>query len=111
MDKVRALVAETSWPNRDLSLLKLGAILAKHPTADLKNEQPPGMDTGRENMQDIIERDKGAYGELRAIDEDEVVHLGNEVARRWTQPRALYFTIVGFCAPSPLVPFWAPGAS
>jgi hypothetical protein len=99
MAKVRDLVVETSWPNRDLSLLKLGAILAKYPTADLKNEQPYGVDTGRENIRDIIERDKGVYGELRDIDVDEVVHLGNEVARRWAQPRALYFTIVG----SPLI--------
>ena len=99
MAKVGDLVAETSWPNRDLSLLKLGAILAKYPTADLKNEQPDDVDTGRENIRDIIERDKGVYGELRDIDVDEVVHLENEVARRWAQPRALYFTIVS----SPLI--------
>ncbi|KAH0545422.1 hypothetical protein FGG08_000563 [Glutinoglossum americanum] len=94
MSKVDRLVTELNWPARDLSLLRLGAILAKHPRADLAYPKPPPTeDSETEHITDIIERDRDVYGELRPIDPDEAEHVMNERLNRWKQPRALYFTI------------------
>ncbi|KAH0551158.1 hypothetical protein GP486_007507 [Trichoglossum hirsutum] len=102
MAKVDAFVEEINWPARDLSLLRLGAILAKHPRAYLTIPEPdqPG-EPGREYIGDIIERDRetygrDVYGDLRPIDPDEVEHIENERFHRWRQPRALYYTILNY---------------
>jgi hypothetical protein len=102
MAKVNAFVEEINWPARDLSLLRLGAILAKNPRAYLTIPEPDeAVEPGREYIGDIIERDReiygpDVYGNLRPIDPDEVEHIENERFHRWRQPRSLYFTIVGF---------------
>ncbi|KAI9867687.1 MAG: hypothetical protein M1813_008487 [Trichoglossum hirsutum] len=102
MAKVNAFVEEINWPARDLSLLRLGAILAKNPRAYLTIPEPDeAVEPGREYIGDIIERDReiygpDVYGNLRPIDPDEVEHIENERFHRWRQPRSLYFTILNY---------------